>query len=112
MRETAATRRDHNADIWPDATADGIRDPIAPFNRPAASLRNALLSGLNAPEVIDEDLDPTNAAAGAAPVDHAARHQSLDGLTRVQRVVAVKSLANLLMVAASVSDEEKADDGR
>lgn len=40
-----------------------------------ADLRNALLSGLNAQEVNDEDLALTNAAAGAAPVDHAARHQ-------------------------------------
>lgn len=40
-----------------------------------ADLRNALLSGLNAQEVDDEDLAPTNAAAGAAPVDHAARHE-------------------------------------
>ncbi|OAN58729.1 hypothetical protein A7Q26_13960 [Sphingobium sp. TCM1] len=30
-----------------------------------ADLRNALLSGLNAQEVDDEDLAPTNAAAGA-----------------------------------------------
>lgn len=38
--------------------------------------------------------------------------RSLDGLTRVQRGVAVASLAKLLMAASGVSDEEMADDGR
>jgi hypothetical protein len=38
--------------------------------------------------------------------------RSLDGLTRAQRVVAVASLAKLLMEAAGVSDEEMTDDRR
>jgi hypothetical protein len=38
--------------------------------------------------------------------------RSLDGLTRVQRGVAVASLAKLLMAASGVSDEEMTDDGR
>ena len=38
--------------------------------------------------------------------------RSLDGLTRVQRVVAVASLAKLLMAASGVSGEEMTDDRR
>lgn len=38
-----------------------------------SSLRNALLSGLNAQEVIDEGFAPTAAATGTPSVNHAAR---------------------------------------